>query len=113
MERNNYEQMTVSVLKNLAREMGKTHHSRLNKAGLIKKLKEQIPPRKPTREELREKGKKLKIRGYSKVNKAELIEQLKNPRPLEYTRAQLEQMAREREVYRDTIVFLKMNCFKN
>ena len=36
------------------------------------------------------------IRGYSKLNRAELIEQLKNPRPLEYTRAQLRQMARER-----------------
>ena len=37
MEHNNYEQMTVPVLKNLARERGKTRYSRLNKAGLIKK----------------------------------------------------------------------------
>ena len=65
MERNNYKQMTVSVLKNLARERGKTRYSRLNKAGLTKKLSEPTPPRQPTREELREKAKKLKIRGYS------------------------------------------------
>ena len=57
MEYNNYEQMTVSSLKNLARERS--------------------------------------IRGYSKLNKAELIKQLKNPPPLEYTRAQLRQLARE------------------
>ena len=37
MEYNNYEQMTVSSLKNLARERGKTRYSRLNKSELIKK----------------------------------------------------------------------------
>ena len=93
MERNNYEQMTVSVLKQLARTRGKTRHCRLNKAGLNKNLSEPTPPRKPTREDLRG---KLNIRGYSKLNKAELIVQLKHPRPLEYTRAQLGQLARER-----------------
>ena len=36
MERNNYEQMTVSVLKNVARERGKTRYSRLNKSEIIK-----------------------------------------------------------------------------
>ena len=40
----------------------------------------------------REKG----LRGYSRLRKAELIEQLRNPTPLEYTKAQLIQMARER-----------------
>ena len=36
MERNNYEQMTVSSLKNLARERGvKTRYSRLKKSELI------------------------------------------------------------------------------
>ena len=37
MERNNYEQMTVTSLKNLAREMGKTRYSGLRKSELIKK----------------------------------------------------------------------------
>ena len=64
MERNNYEQMTVSVLKNIARQMGKTRYSRFYKAGLIKKPREPTPPRKPTRKQLREKAKKLQIRGY-------------------------------------------------
>ena len=36
------------------------------------------------------------LRGYSRLNKAELIEQLRNPPPLEYTRARLIQLARER-----------------
>ena len=58
MENNNYEQMIVSTLKNLARER--------------------------------------RLRGYSRLRKAELIEQLRNPTPLEYTKAQLIQLARER-----------------
>ena len=36
------------------------------------------------------------LRGDSTLRKAELIEQLRNPPPLEYTRAQLIQLARER-----------------
>ena len=36
------------------------------------------------------------LRGYSRLRKAELIEQLRNPSPLEYMRAQLIQLARER-----------------
>ena len=58
MDNNNYEQMIVSTLKNLARERG--------------------------------------LRGYSRLRKAELIKQLRNPTPLEYTKAQLIQLARER-----------------
>ena len=54
----NYKQMKVSTLKNLARERG--------------------------------------LRGYSRLRKSELIEQRKNPPPLEYTRTQLRQLARER-----------------
>ena len=41
MERNNYEQMTVQELKNLARERGITHYSRLRKSDLIRRLREQ------------------------------------------------------------------------
>ena len=112
MERNNYEQITVLRLKNLAKERGKTRYSRLNKSKLIKKLREPTPPREPTREELREQARRLKICGYSKLNRAELMKQLKNPRPLEYTIAQLRQLAMER-VYGVTIIFLKTSYFKH
>ena len=36
------------------------------------------------------------LRGYSTLTKAELIEQLRNPPPQQYTRAQLIQLAKER-----------------
>ena len=42
MERNNYEQMTVPELKNLARERGITRYSRLRKSELIRRLRELI-----------------------------------------------------------------------
>ena len=42
MERNNYEQMTVPELKNLARERGITRYSRLRKSELIRRLREPI-----------------------------------------------------------------------
>ena len=42
MENNNYEQITVPMLKNLARERGITRYSRLRKSELIKKLREPI-----------------------------------------------------------------------
>ena len=41
MERNNYEQMTIPILKNLARERGLTRYSRLRKPELIIRLREQ------------------------------------------------------------------------
>ena len=41
MERNNYERMTVPELKNLARERGLTHYSRLRKSELVRRLREQ------------------------------------------------------------------------
>ena len=41
MERNNYEQMTLTGLKNLARERGLTRYSRLRKSELIRRLREQ------------------------------------------------------------------------
>ena len=39
MENNNYERMTVSTLKNLAREKGLRGYCRLRKAELIQRLK--------------------------------------------------------------------------
>ena len=42
MERNNYEQMTVPELKNLAKERGITRYSRLRKSELIRRLREPI-----------------------------------------------------------------------
>ena len=41
MERNNYEQLTVVELKNLARERGLTRYSRLRKSELVRRLREQ------------------------------------------------------------------------
>ena len=39
MENNNYEQITVPMLKNLARERGLRGYSRLRKAELIRRLR--------------------------------------------------------------------------
>ena len=41
MERNNYEQLTLPGLKNLARERGLKRYSRLRKSELIRRLREQ------------------------------------------------------------------------
>ena len=41
MDRNNYEEMTVLELKNIARERGLTRYSRLRKSELIRRLREQ------------------------------------------------------------------------
>ena len=41
MDRNNYEEMTVLELKNIARERGLTRYSRLRKSKLIRRLREQ------------------------------------------------------------------------
>ena len=62
MENNNYEQMAVSSLKNLARERC--------------------------------------LRGHYKLRKSELVKQIRNPPPLEHTRAHLLQLARERGLRR-------------
>ena len=69
MEHNNYGQITVSSLKNLARERGIMRYSRLNKSEFIKKLREPTPPREPTREELRQLARERGLRGYSRLNK--------------------------------------------
>ena len=62
MEYNNYQQMTVPTLKNMARERGLRGYSRLKKPELIRKLREATPPREPTSE--RERG----LRGYSRLS---------------------------------------------
>ena len=71
--------MTVSSLKNLARERRKTRYSRLNKSEFIKKLREPTPPREPTIEELRQLARERGLRGYSRLNKAELLQRLRAP----------------------------------
>ena len=40
MEHNNYERMTVPILKNLVRERGLSGYSRLRKSEFIRKLRE-------------------------------------------------------------------------
>ena len=80
MENNNYEQMTVSTLKDLSREMGKTRYSRLRKSELIRKLREPTPPREPTREELRQMARERGLRGYSRLRKSQLLQRLRASR---------------------------------
>ena len=46
--------------------------------------------------ELKDLAKERGIRGYYSLRKSELIEKIKNPPPLEYSRAQLIQLAKER-----------------
>ena len=77
MDNNNYEQMTVSSLKNLARKKGLRGYYRLNKSELIKKLREPSPTTEPTREELRQQAREKGIWGYSRLNKAELLQRLR------------------------------------
>ena len=52
MEHNNYDQMIIPTLKNLARERGLRGYSRLRKSELIRKLREPTPPREHTRAQL-------------------------------------------------------------
>ena len=69
----NYEQMIVSTLKNLARERGLRGYSRLRKSELIRKLREPTTPREPTREELRQLARERGLRGYSRLRKSQLL----------------------------------------
>ena len=45
---------------------------------------------------LKNKARERGLREFSRLRRAELIEHIRNPPPLEYTRAQLIQLARER-----------------
>ena len=54
------------------------------------------------------------LRGYSRLRKSELIRKLREPTPpREHTRAQLIQLAREREVYEDTLGLENLSYFKD
>ena len=76
----NYEQMIVSTLKNLARERGLRGYSRLRKSELIRKLREPSPPREPPREDLRQPARERGLRGYSRLRKSQLLQRLRVPR---------------------------------
>ena len=52
MENNNYEQMIIPKLKNLARERSLRRYSRLNKSEVIRKLREPTRPRDHTTAQL-------------------------------------------------------------
>ena len=69
MENNNYEQTTVSTLKNLARERSLRGYSRLNKSELIRRHREPTAPRKPTRKELIQlaRERERSLRGYPRL----------------------------------------------
>ena len=76
----NYEQMIVSTLKNLARERGLRRYSRLRKSELIRKLREPTPLREPTRDELRQLTRERGLRGYYRLRKSQLLQRLRAPR---------------------------------
>ena len=73
----NYEQMIVPTLKHLARERGLRRYCRLRKSELIRKLREPIAPREPTRDELRQLARERGLRGYYRLRKSQLLQRLK------------------------------------
>ena len=72
----NYEHMTVLILKNLARERGLRGYSRLKKSELIKKLREPILSRDLTRTQLIQLARERGLTRYHSLRKAELIQRL-------------------------------------
>ena len=78
MENNNYEQMTVSMLKNLARERGLCRYYKLKKSELIEQLRNP-PPLEYTRAQLRQLARDRGVRGYYRLNRAELLQRLRGP----------------------------------
>ena len=79
MENNNYEQMIIPTLKNLARERGLRGYSRLNKSEFIRKLREPTPPREHTRAQLIQLAREKGLRGYSRLRKSQLLQRLRVP----------------------------------
>ena len=73
----NYEQMKISTLKNLAREKGLYRLSRLKKSELIRKLREPMQLRDRTRTELIQLARERGLTRYHNLRKAELIQRLK------------------------------------
>ena len=71
----NYEQMRVSTLKNLARERGLRGYSRLRKSELIEQIKNP-PLLEYTRAQLKQLAKEIGLRGYSRLRKSELLQTL-------------------------------------
>ena len=76
----NYEQMIIPTLKNLARERGLRGYSRLRKSELIRKLREPTPPREHTRAQLIQLARERGLRGYSRLRKSQLLQRLRAPR---------------------------------
>ena len=79
MENNNYEQIIVSTVKNLARERGLRGYSRLRKAELIEQLRNPTPL-EYKKSQLIQLARERGLRGYSRLNKAELLQRLRAPR---------------------------------
>ena len=79
MTNNNYEQMIIPTLKNLARERGLRGYSRLRKSELIRKLREPTPPRGHTRAQLIQVARERGLRGYCRLRKSQLLQRLRKP----------------------------------
>ena len=71
-----YEQMSIPILKNIAREKGLRGYSRLKKSALIKKLREPITLRDLSRTLLKQLARERGLRRYSRLKKSELIQRL-------------------------------------
>ena len=71
----NYKQMKVSTLKNLARERGIRGYSRLRKSELIEKIKNSPPP-EYTRAQLIQMARGTGLRRYSRLRKYQLLQKL-------------------------------------
>ena len=73
-----YKQMSIPILKNLAREKGLREYSRLKKSELIKKLREPITLRDFSRTQLKQLAREKGLRRYSRLKKSDLIQDLVN-----------------------------------
>ena len=71
-----YEQMSIPILKNLAREKCLRRYSRLKKSELIQKLREPIMLRDFSKTQLKQLARERGLRKYSRLKKSELIQRL-------------------------------------